>query len=352
MLSDARQTLTEAAPAASAGSGLRGRRAWLITDGKTGSNRIVEGVAARLSVDAELKTVNPGGVFRLLAPFGPVDPAERFGKPGSRFTPPWPEIAIAIGRRSAPYVRALKQRTSGRCFTVYMLDPKAGVGIADVIWVPAHDRLRGPNVFTTPTSPHPFTAERLAELRNALPPDISALPRPRISVLLGGRNGSYQFTAMEHQRFREAVSSVRDLGASFMITPSRRTHPELFEAALSATAGTSRLVIEPDGPNRYPEFLAHADAFIVTADSVNMTGEAAATGRPVFVFDPPGGKSKFRRFHDGLRARGVTRPLPDRLAAFEPWTYEPIDSTAVICDEIEKRWARWRDHESWDTETK
>lgn len=320
---------------------LRGHRGWLISDGKAGSNRVVEGTAAALGLDAELKTVDPTGVFKLLAPFGPVDPGERFGKPGSRFAAPWPEIAIAIGRRSAPYVRALKA-SAPTCFTVYMLDPKAGRGVADAIWVPDHDRLRGGNVFTTPTSPHPFTQARLSELRADMPADIARLPQPRFAVLLGGRNGSYAFTDQVHARFAKALAAIRESGASFLITPSRRTHNELLGAALISTKGAERLVLGSDGPNRYPEFLAHADAFVVTADSVNMVGEAAATGKPVFVFTPPGGRAKFHRFHEGLRNYGATRPLPERLEKFEPWSYQPIDATAAIAYEIQVRWRHWR----------
>ena len=41
---------------------------------------------------------------------------------------------------------------------------------------------------------------------------------------------------------------------------------------------------------------ANADAILVTADSVNMASEAAATGAPVHVFWPGGGHP---RLHEG-----------------------------------------------------
>ncbi len=64
-----------------------------------------------------------------------------------------------------------------------------------------------------------------------------------------------------------------------------------------ATAGAPRILWDGKGENPYATFLAHADALIVTADSVNMNGEAAATGKPVYVFEPSAGSAKFRRFH-------------------------------------------------------
>jgi uncharacterized protein len=78
--------------------------------------------------------------------------------------------------------------------------------------------------------------------------------------------------------------------------------------------------------------------FIVTGDSVNMTGEACATGRPVYVFTPSGGSAKFSRFHDALRRHGATRPLPDAPTALDTWTYDPLDSGQAIAKEIERRW--------------
>ena len=112
------------------------------------------------------------------------------------------------------------------------------------IWVPQHDRLRGPNVITTLTAPHSFTAERLAELRRTVPPAIAALPRPRIAVILGGKNKVYEFRDEDDARFAAALQSLGALGASFMITPSRRTHARLLEVT---ERGDARLSAHPVG---------------------------------------------------------------------------------------------------------
>ena len=123
-----------------------------------------------------------------------------------------------------------------------------------------------------------------------------------------------------------------------MITPSRRTHPGLLQAALAATQSAPRFVWDGTGDNPYPAILAHADRFVVTGDSVNMTGEPLVTGKPVWVFEPSGGSAKFRRFHESLRRYGATHPLPDIVTSLETWTYSPLDSAAQIAREIETRW--------------
>ena len=82
-----------------------------------------------------------------------------------------------------------------------------------------------------------------------------------------------------------------------MATASRRTPPPLREAlvalddgATAASSGTGR------GENPYLALLALADAIVVTADSANMVGEAAATGAPILVFEPSGGHPKLAAF--------------------------------------------------------
>ncbi len=319
---------------------LAGARAWVITDGKAGMDVQARGVADALGLDYLMHRVEPKGLYKVMAPFGPVDRTERFGELGSRFAPPWPEIAIATGRASIPYIRALRRQAGPLTYTVVLQDPKTGANTADLIWVPHHDTRRGANVITTLTAPHSFTAQRLSELRSAVPPDIAKLLAPRVTVILGGKNAVYKFTDADDERLCGALASLAALGASFMITPSRRTHQRLIKAAEAATQGAPRIFWDGQGANPYPQFLAHADMLIVTADSVNMTGEACATGRPVHVFEPSRGSAKFRRFHEALRCYGATRPLPEKFEKIDAWAYEPLDSAASIAAEIEQRWSR------------
>jgi uncharacterized protein len=315
-----------------------GRRAWLITDGKIGMDVQVKGVADALGLVSEWKHVDPKGIWRLLSPYGPVAPSEMFARAGSPFAPPWPDFVFSTGRLSIPYARAVKRAAGAATFTVVLQDPKTRAGIADLIWVPAHDRRRGANVVTTLTAPHSFTADRLAALRAACPAAIAALPGPRVTVILGGKNAVYKFTDDCDDRLEASLVSMAAQGASFMITPSRRTHPRLLAAVDRATANAPRILWDGTGANPYPDFLAQADLLVVTADSVNMCGEAAATGRPVYVFHPDQGSPKFDRFHRGLEAAGATRVLPPQFDNLAPWTYHPLQAADQIAAEVASRW--------------
>jgi mitochondrial fission protein ELM1 len=319
-----------------------GRSGWIISDGKAGNDVQSRGVFDVLQLDYRTKHVEPTGIWKLLAPWGPVNPAERLGAAGSAFQPPWPEFAIAIGRLTIPYLRRLRRLAGRSTYTIILLDPRVGASAADLIWVPEHDRLRGPNVVTTLTSPHGFTQRRLAELRQTIPPAIAALPQPRVAVGLGGPNGDYRYTPQALERLARALHAFAGKGAGLMITPSRRTPAEVRAYVREATEGLPRLFWDGEGENLYPYFLAHADFFIAPADSVNMCGEPCATGKPVYVFEPEGGSAKFSRFHEALRRHGAARPLPGAEQQLETWSYPPLNSAETIAREIARRWLKRR----------
>jgi uncharacterized protein len=319
-----------------------GRRGWIISDGKSGNDAQTQGVFDALGLAYEMRRVDPQGVWKALSPWGPVSPAERFGTPQSQFRPPWPEFAISIGRLTTPYIRALKRMAGLSTYTVILQNPKVSASTADLFWVPEHDTRRGLNVVTTLTAPHSFTSRRLAELRAQMPAAIAALPTPRVAVALGGPNGDYRYTPAALARLASALQSLAALGAGLMITPSRRTPAEIGAFVRVATESARRFFWSGKGDNPYPHFLAHADAFVAPADSVNMTGEPCATGKPVYVFEPEGGSPKFARFHAALASHGATRPLPERFERLETWSYPPLNSSDEIAGEIARRWGRRR----------
>ncbi|MGF1619535.1 MAG: mitochondrial fission ELM1 family protein [Rhodomicrobiaceae bacterium] len=314
---------------------LAGRRGWIISDGVTGHLAITRGIAETLGLDAQIKQIEPRFPWWHLAPNGPADPRTL----RLLLAEPLPEIVIGAGRQTVPIIRALKRRGA---FTVLCQSPRAFGESADVIWAPVHDRLSGPNVIATLTPPHRFSPPRLDELRRSAPEAIAALPRLRVACLIGGPGAGYKYDASVIADLTGVLARISASAGCFLITPSRRTPPELLRAIDETTRPLPRILWNGDGENPYPHFLALADAFIVTADSVNMVGEACATGRPVHIFTPPGGRAKFRRFHQALQEHGATRPLSKDVSALDEWTYEPLNAAETVAAEIEKRWRQRR----------
>ncbi len=315
----------------------QGLRAWIISDGKAGHLAITTGVAEAMRLNYKIIPVAPRGLRRIFAPWAPVSPAKRPGAVASPFRPPWPDFVFAAGRTTIPYLRAIHWAAIGQTYTVAFQDPRIGARTADLIWAPAHDKLRGENVINTITAPHGLSQKKLSELAAAPPPQIAALKSPRIAVLIGGPSAAFTFTAADALRFKQLLASASRLGASFMMTGSRRTPRSFMEQAEAAIAGAPHVIWRGTGENPYAQFLASADMFLVTADSVNMTGEAAATGKPVYVFHPSGGKPKFERFHAALRSLCVTRDAPNTLISLESWTYPAVDAASCVAREIFRR---------------
>ncbi len=321
---------------------LAGRTCWIISDGKAGNDVQTHGIANALGLDISVKRVNPKGIHKLLSPWIGLPSREHFGKPGSTFAPPWPDVAMSIGRLTTPYIRELKRRAGSATFTIILQNPKVPLHTADLFWVPEHDTLRADNVVTSLTAPHGFSEQRLETLRQNLPARFTDLKSPRVAIMLGGSTGDYRYTPAALDRLERAIRQLGDSGASLLITPSRRTEAPLVERVRKACAGYPHMLWDMTGENPYPHFLASADAFLAPADSINMTGEPCATGKPVYVFHPDGGSPKFMRFHGALERYGATRQFPQHFSGIEAWTYAPLNSAEAIAREIAVRFERAR----------
>ena len=317
---------------------------WILTDGKAGDLAQCTGVAEALGLPFETRRITPRVPFSWWLPYGPIDPRERENRPGSPIAPPYPDIAIASGRRAVAYLRRIKRLSGGRTFTVFLKDPRTGTGAADLIWVAEHDRLRGSNVMVTSTSPHRFSASVLSALRAEKSPEIDRLAAPRAAVLIGGDSRHHTFSEADQARLLDGLRETAEAsGAKFMITTSRRTPAALSDGLASLASTGGHLFWSGEGPNPYGLFLARADAIIATADSTNMIGEAAATGKPIHVFEPGGGHAKIKRFLGTLRSLGVIHPFPGPL---KTTTYEPMNATPAIASRILSDYAAARHKET------
>jgi uncharacterized protein len=315
-----------------------GETCWVLSDGKAGDEAQCLGVAERLGLAAEIRRVKPRAPFIWAMPWGPIDPAEAPDKAGSPIAPPWPGIVLASGRRTVAYVREIKREAGSRTLTVFLKDPRTGTQAADVIWVPQHDKLRGPNVAVTLTSPHRISRERLVQALLQRPSWL-APDKINIGIILGGDSQHHRFTPQDIARFVDDLTALTQAGVNLVVTPSRRTPMALASAIRDLCVRSGGLFWDGSGENPYLAILAHADHLVVTADSVNMLGEAAATGKPIHLFTPSGGHTKISSFVSGLEQHGAVRPLSGTL---ETWSYDPLDATPIIAIGVAKAYAAMR----------
>jgi mitochondrial fission protein ELM1 len=312
---------------------------WVLTDGKAGDELQALSVTQALGLTPEIRRIKPKPPFSWIMPWGPIDPRERPGSPNSPLAPPFPDLIVASGRRAVAYLRHVKRATGGRAYTVFLKDPRTGPETADLIWSPSYDRLRGPNVLNTLTPPHRVSTKRIEEARSHPDQRLAHLPRPRIAVLAGGDSRHHRFTDGDVSRFVRHLTAVAETGASLMVTASRRTPPALREALRGLATEHGGFFWDGTGENPYVGLLALADFVVATADSFNMIGEAAVTGRPILVFEPSGGHPKLDVYMQALKAHGVVHPFEGRL---EGRPYEPLNSTPKVAEAIAEGFSRHR----------
>ena len=309
---------------------------WVVTDGKVGMEVQCLGLAEALGLEPTVKQIDMPRPWRWLAPRFIQDPLARLGPGGDGLAPPWPDVLIGSGRQAIAPSIAIRTASGGGTFTIQVQNPVVDPARFDVVVAPRHDGLKGANVVTTTGSLNRITPERLATAAERFGPRFDDLPRPLVAVLLGGNNKVYRMTGRTMRGLGERLAALAHReGAGLLVSPSRRTGAKALDALSGPLDGVPARIWDGQGENPYFGFLALADALVVTADSVNMVCEAATTGKPVYVVDLDGGSRKFRRFHETLRADGITRPFDGRL---ETWTYPPLRDTQDAAVEIGRRW--------------
>ena len=141
----------------------------------------------------------------------------------ARLVPPWPDLVIGCGRNVAMPALAIRRASGGRTLAAQIQDPGVGSNEFDLLVVPEHDRIRGSRVVVTRGAVHRVNPARLAAERRRFPA-LAAMPRPIVSVLIGGSNRAYQLTLPRLGEIADTVAAIlRASGGSALVTPSRRT---------------------------------------------------------------------------------------------------------------------------------
>lgn len=310
---------------------------WVLHDGKIGMANQAVGLAEALGwpfIEMPLAIRAP---WRCLPPQLWLLPRYALATHSPPLAPPWPGLVIACGRNTVAPARRVKRASGGKAFWVQIQDPRFARGEIDLIVAPRHDPAPGDNVFRTLGAVHRVTTAKLAAAAPKFAPLFQALPRPLVAVLIGGANSVYRWTDARLATLCDQLATLGRGGAGLAITPSRRTGRGQVALLRERLAGLPAYLWDGNGDNPYLGMLAAADAIIVTADSVSMVSEAAATGKPVFIVELEGGSRKFARFHAALREAGITRPFAGAIAG---WSYPPPDDTARAAAEIRRRLAK------------
>lgn len=309
---------------------------WALVDDRAGHTGQVLGVIGKLGLTYQLKKLEYNMLGRTLPPKLQSASLRGLGKRSAPITSPWPRLVIAAGRRTLPTLRYIK-KMSPSTVTIYLMWPGSAHGI-DLIVAPEHDNPPNlPNVIRTLAPLHAVTSETLVSARQAWNAQFAHLPRPWVSLSLGGNTKHGEYTAND---WRTVIGKAQELAGngSLLVTTSRRTPADAVKLAgtlISIPHILYRWDIDKDNP--YLGMLAAADSIVVTGDSLSMCAEACVSGKPVYIYAPakiiP---EKHKKLHAALYARNMARPLED--ANQHDWSPTMgLDEAGTVAREIRAR---------------
>lgn len=267
---------------------------WL-DDGITGHQRQSIALAHAL----ELGAVQARS-FALRQPYQALSP--RWLRPNARALASQHQLApgsivVSCGRRAAAAAQAYRALNPSLRL-IQILDPGGDLGRYDVVVLPAHDRRRHANVVLVQLAIHDLSPERLARARSTAP--WPSTPRPLQVFLIGAPSRHVPWSLA---RLLQTYRSASAQGA-ILTSVSRRTPSPVRAALQQWHQQHGAYYYDGNGANPYLSMLACADRIYVTADSVNMISEAAASAATLQLIGAEYARAKMRRFLDALSVSG------------------------------------------------
>jgi uncharacterized protein len=271
-------------------------------------------------------------------PFSGLDPAS------DRLDPPWPDVVIGCGRRTIPLALAVKRASSGKTRAVYIQNPKGAAPRFDLVVSMHHDGLYGPNVLVVDTAIHRVTKAKLDAAGRDWGDRLARFGKPLLGVILGGRNKSFRFTPEVADRLITQLSAVIDTThAGLVITPSRRTEPEIVEKFRRFSSQHEKIFFwDGSDDNPYMAMLSLCDALIVTEDSVSMISEALASEKPVASVPLAGRSPRHQAFIDQLLKTGAVSRFRGEWP--KPAAVTVANVTAIAADHVRRLLAQSSDN--------
>jgi len=304
---------------------------WILLGHKAGDNNQVTALAESLGVPFEAKHLRYRATELITNVLRGPTLAGIPRRYRQQLAPPWPRLVISAGRRNEPVARWIRRQADEPVRLVHVGRPWARPDRFDLIVATPQYALDGyPNVIALDLPLHRISEARLADAAEEWRSRLGSLPEPRIAVLVGGDSGPFQLDPGKASCLaRDATRLAESLNGSLMVTTSARTPPAAAQSLCQSLTGQHYFFQwRPDGrDNPFLAFLALADRFVVTGESMSMLAEACATRRPVYIFDMrdscsdvhgSGGtgrlREQLRRIRSALRYRSVTHRVAQNIA--------------------------------------
>lgn len=290
---------------------------WCLLGKKAGDNTQVRALAEELGWGYEEKHIaaRPWELLCHLGGGGTLAGIDR--SRSSVLAAPWPDIVLSAGRRNEPVARWIQRQSGGRTRLVHIGRPWAPLSAWDmVITTPQYFLPGQANILHNSLPLHRVSTDDLISAGAQLRPQLADLPRPWVAVLMGGDSGRFVMTRAKARRLGVLARDLATAtGGSLLVTDSPRT-PRAAGDELQAQLQVPHFCYRwgSGKANPYRGFLALADAFVVTGESMSMLGEAVDTGRPLYIFDVGDGTARWWLQPHSYRYKPLSHRLAMRIA--------------------------------------
>jgi mitochondrial fission protein ELM1 len=239
-------------------------------------------------------------------------PTENIALDAGDLAPPWPDLLIASGTKTASTVEKVRRMSLGRTRVVAM-NARVGATDVDLLVTPVSDGLfPHPKRFAIATPlvmEDPLARTRAAEQWREM---FARAPRPHIAILAGGAGAKSRVSSRASEELgRWAGAKIAEGGSLFALI-GRPHDVDMLPILREAT----RVLPLCRGDESYLAHLESADEFIVTGNSEAILADTCKTGKPVRILpmDQGGWLERLRaavaRLADSapLNNRGTVRP--------------------------------------------
>jgi uncharacterized protein len=210
----------------------------------------------------------------------------------SLLRPPWPDLVVATGKRTAPVALWIKQQSGGHSKLVQLGRPRMALKYFDlVVTTPQYGLPAAPNVVEIAL---PF-----AHPKPVVPADLEAfnsewshLPRPWILGVIGGAKFPLRLNDGDLAAFGRALDNrAHHTSGSVILLDSPRSPDKAINKVAQSITASKWLYRRGQSVNPYQAALSMCDELVVTSDSVSMVSEMLLTGKPTRIYRLP--ESKF-----------------------------------------------------------
>lgn len=257
---------------------------WLLADGQPGNETQIAGLADGFQAAGAVvtrKAVRANGWHRLGALWLGAGGRSLDRGRSDPLAPPWPDLVVGTGRRSAPWTRFVKAASGGRTIAVQFGQKGANrlAGLDRAVALGHWGFPTDPRRIAIPLPPTGVTHERLA----AEPAALDRAAGPWALLVVGGQSFDHALSADDIGALAAAAQAeARRLGGRLAVTTSRRTGPA-GEAAIRARAPDAACNFWGGDGAPFLGLLACVDVAIVTGDSESMVAECVAAGLPTYI---------------------------------------------------------------------